>query len=55
MDEEIDDEKRGLVNTSVPRRIYHEVGTLGFAREQMEQLKKEVWKDRGSRDLEIGT
>lgn len=54
MDEEIDDEKKGLIPTTVPRRIYHEVGTLGFAREQMELLKKEVWKDKGSRETEIG-
>lgn len=54
MDEEIDDEKKGYVSTTVPRRIYHEVGTLGFAHEQMELLKKEVWKDKGSRNSEIG-
>lgn len=53
-DEEIDDEKRGIIPTTVPRRIYHEVGTLGFAREQMELLKREVWKDKGSREMEIG-
>ncbi|XP_054712056.1 obscurin-like isoform X2 [Uloborus diversus] len=54
MDEEIDDERKGLVNTKVPRRLYHEIGTLGFAHEQMELLKKEVWKEKGSRELEIG-
>ncbi|GIY55923.1 hypothetical protein CDAR_566731 [Caerostris darwini] len=54
MDEEIDDERKGLTVSSVPRRLYHEIGTLGFAREQMEQLKKEVWKDKGSREFEIG-
>ncbi|XP_035216758.1 obscurin-like isoform X2 [Stegodyphus dumicola] len=54
MDEEIDDERKGLIPTSIPRRLYHEIGTLGFAREQMEQLKKEVWKDKGSREIEIG-
>lgn len=55
MDEEIDDERKGLTKTRVPRRLYHEIGTLGFAREQMEELKKEVWKDKGSREMEIGT
>ncbi|KAG8195169.1 hypothetical protein JTE90_023344 [Oedothorax gibbosus] len=54
MDEEIDDERKGLTKTRVPRRLYHEIGTLGFAREQMEELKKEVWKDKGSREMEIG-
>ncbi|CAL1291285.1 unnamed protein product [Larinioides sclopetarius] len=42
MDEEIDDERLGLTKSSVPRRLYHEIGTLGFAREQMEQLKQEI-------------
>ncbi|GFY39520.1 obscurin, partial [Trichonephila inaurata madagascariensis] len=51
---EITFERKGLTKSPVPRRLYHEIGTLGFAREQMEQLKKEVWKDKGSREIEIG-
>ncbi|XP_067145351.1 LOW QUALITY PROTEIN: obscurin-like [Centruroides vittatus] len=54
MDEEITDERTGRGTRTIPMRLHHELGTTGYAREQMEMLKKEVWKDKGSREVEIG-
>ncbi|KAH9362115.1 hypothetical protein HPB48_002093 [Haemaphysalis longicornis] len=54
MDEEIDDEKKGLGTRTLPLRLQREVGSLGYAHHQMEHLKHEAWKDKTSREKSIG-
>ncbi|XP_040072551.1 obscurin isoform X2 [Ixodes scapularis] len=54
MDEEIDDEKKGLGTRTLPLRLQREVGSLGYAHHQLENLKYEAWKDQASRDKTIG-
>lgn len=54
MDEEIDDEKRGLGTRTLPLRLQREVGSLGYAHHQLEHLKHEAWKDKTSREKSIG-
>ncbi|EEC19673.1 conserved hypothetical protein, partial [Ixodes scapularis] len=53
MDEEIDDEKKGLGTRTLPLRLQREVGSLGYAHHQLENLKYEAWKDQASRDKTI--
>ncbi|XP_075532246.1 obscurin isoform X3 [Dermacentor variabilis] len=54
MDEEIDDEKKGLGTRTLPLRLQREVGSLGYAHHQLEHLKHEAWKDKTSREKSIG-
>ncbi|XP_074600440.1 uncharacterized protein LOC141854581 isoform X3 [Brevipalpus obovatus] len=42
MDEEIDDERKGLDNRRVPMRLQHEIGTPGYAYGQVHHLKQEA-------------
>ncbi|XP_076362329.1 protein Obscurin-like isoform X2 [Tachypleus tridentatus] len=54
-DEEMDDEKKGVATRTKPMRLHHELGSLGYAREQIETLKNEAWKDKGkTRETLIG-
>ncbi|XP_037503804.1 obscurin isoform X6 [Rhipicephalus sanguineus] len=54
MDEEIDDEKKGLGTRTLPLRLQREVGSLGYAHHQLEHLKHEAWKDKTAREKSIG-
>ncbi|XP_064466280.1 obscurin-like isoform X2 [Ornithodoros turicata] len=53
MDEEIDDEKKGLSTRTMPLRLQREVGSLGYTHQQLEHLKQEAMK--GKRPVEMTT
>lgn len=42
MDEEIDDEQKGLATRSFPLRLQKEAGSLGYTHGQMLSVKKEA-------------
>ncbi|UYV84307.1 SPEG [Cordylochernes scorpioides] len=44
VDEEVQDEWTGKTQRTTPMRFYHQVGSLRYAREQMEELRREVWE-----------
>lgn len=52
MDEEIDDERKGLDTRSVPMRLLREIGTPGYAYGQVHHLKQEAAHNLGT-DLSL--
>ncbi|XP_053213912.1 obscurin-like isoform X4 [Panonychus citri] len=52
MDEEIEDERKGLDTRTVPMRLQHEIGTPGYAYGQIHQLKQEAALHLG-RDVSV--